>query len=141
MKVPENHIAQVVNEASKKMGDSYYITRRVDKLVQAQPHITHYVLSFQKELTVTGIVSVLFHAALILESIIRSTGKTPGRVTYEDLDDAVMMAPTVESLAKIEPNLASFIAGNVELEQGPQASEVARKILTHVAMALVDITL
>jgi hypothetical protein len=138
MKVTEASIAQVVSEASARMHDPKYITGQVDRLMSAQPAVTQYVVAHQAELTVEGIVTALFHVSLIHESIRRGLGRLPSRVSYADLDRAARSAPTVEALADIEADLASYIVSNVELEGDPRRSAVAQKILTHVAMALVE---
>ena len=136
MKVPEASISLVVAEASAKMQDMDYITGRVDRLTKAQPSITQYVIAHQTELSFAGIVSVLFNAALIHESVYRATGRFPSRVSYADLDAAALATPTLEALANIEPNLASFIVSNLDSEQGSHFPGIAGKILAHVAMAL-----
>lgn len=136
MKVPEDIIAHVVSEASTKMTDAQYISGKVDRLRAAQPNIFQYVLAHQAEFTVEGVVTILFYTSLLLESVSRALGRHPAVVDFQDLDHAASKRPTAESLAEIEPNLASFIATNVELEQGPQQSKLAQQVLTHVAGAL-----
>jgi len=137
MMVPEAAIAQVVSEASASMHDAKYITGKVDGLARLQPSITSYVVAHQKELTTDGVVSVLFYAALIHESVRMATGRHPARGSYAALDAAARSAPNAEELARIEPDLASFIISNVELQQGSAQSAVARTVLCHLAAALV----
>jgi len=135
MKVPESNIVQVIAEASPHMSEPKYITGRVERLMRAQPSIYHYVLSFEKELSVEGVVSVLFYASL-LEHAVAAAGPALTRVSYQQLDLATRAAPDIEELSDTEPELASFIASNVEL--GADASTaLARRILAHVAKALV----
>ncbi len=136
MKVPEDIIAQVVSEASTKMTDAQYISGKVDQLRTSQPNIFQYVIAHQSEFSVEGVVTILFYTSLLLESVSRALGRHPAIVAFEDLDHAANLQPSVESLAEAEPNLASFIATNVELEQNPQQTKLAQQVLTHVAGAL-----
>jgi hypothetical protein len=136
MTIAEEHIADVVADASAKMQNPAYISEEVDTFMGSQPMISHYVVSFSNELTVEGVVTVLFHAALIQRAVIRSNGKTPPEVTAEDLDAAAKEACSLTELSETEPNLASYIASNVELDQDPPVNKAAQKILAHVARAL-----
>jgi len=135
MLVTESSIVEVVTEASARMGDASYVSGEVDRLVLTQPALAQYVMAHQKELAVDGVVTVLFHVALIIETIRRATGRTPGRVGYPALDAAARFAPDLEALATVEGDLASFIASNVELDGA--RNQLAQKLLAHVARALV----
>ena len=135
MAVPEQTIAAVVAEASERMHDPQFISSRVDLFMGAQPMASQYVLSHADELEVEGVVTVLFHAALIGESAARAGGRTLEPVSIEALDAAARAAPTPEQLAEREPDLAAYIASNVELERSTQ---LARELLSHLALALVD---
>jgi hypothetical protein len=136
MFVTEECIAEVVSQASAQLHDPKYITGRVDRLMSAQPAVSQYVVAHQAELTVEGVVSVLFHASLMLEAVQRGKGRSPDRLSYADLDAAARKTPSAEVLSKAEPNLASYIATNLDLEGGEQRNTVARKILAHVAAAM-----
>jgi len=136
MKVSETAIAPVVAEASERMHDSKYISGQVDKLMSAQPHITQYVVAHQQDLSMDGIVLVLFYGALIQRSVAEALGRRPGVVSYAMLDAAATATPTIEAFAEEEGDLASFIAGNVDLG-GEAATKLAIRLLTHVAGALV----
>jgi hypothetical protein len=138
MPISEFHIAQVVAEASKRMRNPNYVTNRVDKFHKAQKNITQYVIAHQNELGVEGVVSVIFHASLILESVERATGRMPSPKSYQELDLAAKKCPRLDDLAKSEPDLASFILANMTIEKKEEATVVARRVLAHVAVALLD---
>jgi len=138
MIVTEEHIAAVVAEASSRMHEPEYISTQVDTFMGAQPLISQYVMSHSDELTVEGVVTVLFHAALIHQSVGRSRGSVPGLVSIADLDAAAQMSADAEALSKTEPELANYIASNLELEQGKAVDGLAQKVLAHVAQSLID---
>ncbi len=130
MIVSETCIAAVVEDAGKEMHDPKYITGCVDRLMGAQPAVSRYVVAHQRELGVEGVVSVLFHAAIIHASVTCAKGREPDRLSYAELDAAARATPTVEALASSEPNIAAYIASNVETAQ-------ARDLLAHVGAAFV----
>jgi hypothetical protein len=134
MVVFESSLVPVITEASARIGDASYVSGEVDRIVLTQPAVAQYVIAHQKELAVDGVVTVLFHVALIVEAIRRATGRTPGRIGYPALDAAARAVPDLEALALHEADLASFIASNVELDGG--RSPIARQLLAHVARAL-----
>jgi hypothetical protein len=137
MPVSESSIAEVVAEASAKMHDPQYISNEVDRFIGGQPAISQLVMAASAELTVEGVVTVLFHAALLARSVARHTGKTVREVTAEDLQRAAQGATTAEELAAEEPHLASYIASNVEESTGAVNAQAARSLLAQVARALV----
>jgi hypothetical protein len=132
MIVSEACIAAVVEAAGKQMHDPKYITGCVDRLMGDQPAVSRYVVAHQHEFGVEGIVSVLFHVAIIHESVLCAKGRRPDRLSYAELDTAAHATPTVESLVGAEPNIAAYIASNIE-------SAMARDLLAHVAAALVSL--
>jgi hypothetical protein len=132
MIVTEACIAEVVEDAGREMHDPQYITGRVDRLMGEQPAVARYVVSHQRELGVEGVVSALFHVAIIHESVVRAKGRQPDRLSYAELDTAAHATPTAEVLARTEPNIAAYIASNVE-------SPVARDLLAQVGAALVSL--
>jgi len=138
MPITEAQIASVVAEASSRMHETEYITSQVNAFIAAQPMIARYVISHSDELTVEGVVTVLFHAALIHLSISRARGAASALVQISELDAAAQQSPTVEELSRVEPDLASYIASNIELGQHKAADQVARTVLAHVAQSLVS---
>jgi len=134
MKVPEAILVQIIAEASPRMGEAKYVTSRVERLMRAQPSICQYVMSFEKELGVEGVVSVLFFVALAEQAVSVASGRSPARVSYHQLDAAATSVPDLEAMATVEPELASFVASNIDL--GPSGTPVARRLLAHAAAAL-----
>jgi len=136
MPVSESCIAEVVNEASMKMHDPQYISKEVDHFIGRQPAISQLVMASSNDLTVEGVVTVLFHAALLAEGIHRDRKIPPAPVSMADLDRAANHTPNLDTLAKDEPNLASYIASNVD--EGPQGFSVedAQTLLAHITRAL-----
>jgi hypothetical protein len=136
MRVPEATIVKVITEASPHMNEPKYITARVERLMRAQPSVCQYLMSFQKELGVEGSVTVLFFAALVEDAVTLASGRSPGRVRYPDLDLAAHAVHNLEELSSSEPELASFIASNVDLGSGG-STPTAQRALAHVAQAMI----
>jgi len=136
MKIPESAIAEVVAEASTQVHDAQYITSEVDLLGVSQPRIVQYVVAHQSELTVEAIVQVLFQAALIQRSITAHHGSDPAVVNYAQLDQAAQQISSLEELAEEQPDLASFIASNLDLGD-EKANKVGGLLLAHIAQAFV----
>ena len=134
MPVQESSIAEVVTEASAKMHDPQYISSEVDRFIGSQPAVSQLVMASSSQLTVEGVVMVLFHAALIAESISRATGTPIQQVTPDSLGQAASTGSTVEDLATDEPHLASYIASNVE-DGG--TGVLSRNLLVRIVRALV----
>jgi len=135
MPVPEACIAEVVSEASSQMHDPTYISGQVDRLIGSQPAISQLVMSCNAQLTVQGVVTVLFHAAVLVESVTRAQQRAPRQLTRADLDRA-KRTTTVEALAAQEPHLASYIASNLSEEQPGAFLSTAQVLLVQVACAL-----
>ncbi len=138
MSISETAIAQVVAEASSKMNDPKYISQTVDLFVGSQPMIARYVMSYQSDVSTEGVVSILFHAALIFKSISKAFNKAPSMVSIPDLDQAARTYTNVESLAEVEPDLASYIATNFSMEgESMEKNKICQKVLSHISYALV----
>lgn len=138
MPIAEKHIAEVVAEASARMQEPEYISTQVDTFMGAQPMVSQYVMSHSNELTVEGVVSVLFHAALLHQSIARARGRVPSLIGLPELDAAAQQSLDAEALAKAEPELASYIVSNIELGHGEETDKLAQKVLAQVAQSLVN---
>jgi hypothetical protein len=136
MPVPEACIAEVVSEASSQMHDPSYISGQVDRLIGSQPAISQLVMSRNAQLTVQGVVTVLFHAAVLVESVTRAQKRAPRQLTPADLDRAKRTAGNVEALAADEPHLASYIASNLSEERPGPFLATAQALLAQVARAL-----
>ena len=136
MPVPESCIAEVVSDASTKMHDPQYISSEVDRFIGRQTAISQLVMASSNNLTVEGVVTVLFHAALLAESITRDRKIAPPTLSMADLDRAANAIKSLEALSKDEPHLASYIASNVD--EGPPGFSVteAQTLLAQIARAL-----
>lgn len=136
MKVTEKIMAKVVEHAANRMSDETYVSGQVDELMRDQPNMTQYVIAHQNDLGVDGVISVLFHTSLMRQAIIEACGRRPTQLSYVDLDAGAKKNPSLEAFADVEPNLASYVATNVELDSKP-ATETAHKLLAHIGAALV----
>jgi len=136
MPVPEKCIAKVVSDASAKMHDPQYISGEVDRFIGRQTAISQLVMASSGDLTVEGVVTVLFHAALLAESISRDRKIPPPTLSMPDLDRAANAIANLEALSKDEPHLASYIASNVD--EGPVGFSVeeAQTLLAQITRAL-----
>lgn len=132
----EPSIVQVISQASPRMGDAQYVTGKVNRLIKDQPSVAQYIMAHQAELSADGVVTVLFYAALVQECVAAASGRRGVPLSYAQLDAAAQAAPTLEDLVQVEPDLASFIATNVEIGGDQAAAVVARRVLSHVARAL-----
>ena len=128
-KIDDKLVAEVVAEASRKMSDPNYSAVAVGGFVQHQTPATQFITAHEPELgDAEGIVSVIFHAALLAQCFERATGRTIRMIAYEDLD-AVATGDPLATLAKRQPALSDFIVSNVEHPE-------ARKLLALLALAM-----
>ena len=129
MKIEDKLVAEVVAEASKKMSDPNYSAVAVGGFVQGQTPATQYITAHEPELgNAEGIVSVIFHAALLAQCFERSNGRSIRMISYEDLDSVATGDP-LQILAKRQPALSDFIVSNVEHKE-------AQKLLALLALAM-----
>jgi hypothetical protein len=132
-KIDDKLVADVVAEASRKMSDPNYSAVAVGGFVQGQTPATQYITAHESELgNAEGIVSVIFHAALVAQCFERASGRSIRMISYEDLD-AVATGDPLETLAKKQPALSDFIVSNVEHKE-------AQKLLALLALAMDYIT-
>lgn len=129
MPIKKETVAQVVAEASQLMSEPTYSTTLVGGFVQAQPSIVAYVSAHEDELGgAEGVVSLIFHAALIAQMCARGHGSVVRTASFEDLDRAAG-GDSMELLQVTQPFLHGFIEENVE-------SKVARPVLALLSIAL-----
>lgn len=129
MKIDDKLVADVVAEASKKMSDPNYSAVAVGGFVQGQTPATQFITAHESELgNAEGIVSVIFHAALLAQCYERAGGRSIRMISYEDLD-AVATGDPLETLARKQPALSDFIVSNVEHKE-------AQKLLALLALAM-----
>ena len=129
VQLTQEQVRAVVTEASAKMGqDPNYTSIMVGDFVQAQQPVSHFIQAHEQELGgAEGIVSVIFHCALVMTAFER-TKKRPRSLTYEDLDAAASGNPLTR-LQKAQLPLHEFILANVE-------SPSAQNLIAIVALAL-----
>jgi hypothetical protein len=129
MKLTKDQVLSVVTEASKKMStDANYTSVMVGGFVQTQQPIAHFIQAHERELGgAEGIVSVIFHCALVAEAFRRAGGRIR-ELSYDDLDGAARGEPLVRLEAAQLP-LHEFIKANVE-------SVEAQKLIAMIALAI-----
>lgn len=129
IQLTKEQVLAVVTEASAKMGvDANYTSMMVGDFVQAQQPVSHFIQAHEQELGgAEGIVSVIFHCALVLTAFERAK-KRPRTLSYEDLDTAASGNPLAR-LAKAQLPLHEFILANVE-------NASAQNLIAIVALAI-----
>jgi hypothetical protein len=129
MKLTKEQVLTVVTEAGKKMSaDSNYTSIMVGGFVQSQQPISHFIQAHEQELGgAEGIVSVIFHCALIASAYQRAGGRIR-TLTYEDLDAAARGEPLAR-LEKAQLPLHEFILANVENVE-------AQKLIAMISLAI-----
>ncbi len=129
MPIKKEHVAEVVAEASQKMGDPNYASVLVGGFVQLQAPITQFVSAHEPELGgADAIVNVVFHAALIAQCYARGHGRSVRIVSFDDLDRA-SGGDVLALLEKTQPFLHGFIEENVEHPE-------AKRLLALIALAM-----
>jgi hypothetical protein len=128
MKLTKDQVASVVTEASTKMGDPNYSAVLVGSFVQAQTPIANFISAHERELGgAEGVVSVIFHCALVAQCYQRAGGKIR-TLSYEDLDAAARGNP-IENLEEKQLPLHEFIKANVENAE-------AQNLIAMIALAI-----
>jgi hypothetical protein len=137
--VSEQHVAKVVKEISAGAEDPQHVSSLVGAFMQVQPTIGHYVSAHSKELGLEGVVLTLLHAAVLARCIETAAGRRMRAVRFEDLD--VAARPGQPALTDEEPELATYLAGNISVDDatlGGARREVALKLLDVVGRALIE---
>lgn len=114
IQLTKEQVLAVVTEASAKMAaDATYTSILVGGFVQSQQPVSHFVQAHEQELGgAEGIVSVIFHCALVMAAFER-VGKRVRTLSYADLDEAAGENP-LGRLEKVQLPLHEFILANVE---------------------------
>jgi hypothetical protein len=122
-------VAEVVAEASKKMGDPNYSATLVGGFVQSQPNTAHYISAHADELGgAEGVVNTIFHAALIGQCFQRGYGRTVRSMTFAELD-YVSDGDREERLKIQQPAVLEFLEANVE-------HATMKRVLILIALAM-----
>jgi hypothetical protein len=128
MKLTKDQVASVVTEASTKMGDPNYSAVLVGAFVQSQTPIANFISAHERELGgAEGVVSVIFHCALVAQAYQRAGGKIR-TLSYEDLDAAARGDP-IANLEEKQLPLHEFIKANVENAE-------AQNLIAMIALAI-----
>ena len=138
MIVKEQHVTAVVKEVESGADEPQHVASLVGIFMQVQPTIGHYVSAHSKELALEGVVLTLLHASVLARAVELAMGRRLRPLKFEDLD-AATRANEGRSLADEEPELASYLEGNVVAEDptlGGPRREVALRVLNTVAQAL-----
>jgi hypothetical protein len=129
MAIPEKVVAQVVEEASRKMSDPKYAQTLVGSWVQAQPDAARYMSASAKELGgPEGVVNTVFHCALIAQCFLRHHGRSVRAMRFVELD-FVSGGDRDANLKKRQPAIADYVAANIE-------SAEMRRTVTLMALAM-----
>lgn len=139
-KVSEEAITRVLAEVAPHLGEAQFISGHVDRLSAAQPAVLQYVVAHKADLSVSEIVQLLFQVAVVQRIIGTAMGHKPGSVQYADLDAAANSTPGLEQLAEDEPDLASYIFSNLDMESGERANKIAGEVLAHVSRAMLEVS-
>jgi hypothetical protein len=138
--VKEQHVATVVKEVSSGADDPQHVASLVAVFMQGQPTVGHYVSAHSNELGLEGVVLTLLHASVVARAIELAQGRRARALRFEELDAAARSGEGA-TLADDEPELASYLAGNVSAEDptlGGKRHATAMRILGVVARAFVD---
>jgi hypothetical protein len=128
MKLTKEQVLTVVTEAGQKMSDPNYSSAMVGGFFQAQQQVSKFISAHEQELGGTeGIISVIFHCALVAESF-RRAGSRVRTLTYEDLD-AAARGDSLPRLEEAQLPLHEFIQANVE-------NPDAKKLIAMIALAI-----
>lgn len=129
MKLKKEVLAAVVTEASSRMSDPSYSATVVGEFVELQVAAVQFITAHEAELGgAEGIISVVFHCALVAQAVARGEGAPVRELSYEDLD-AVAKGDLLAKLERAQPPIHEFVTSNLE-------NEVARHLVAHVALAL-----
>jgi len=128
MKLTKEQVLAVVTEAGQKMSDPNYSSAMVGGFFQQQQQVSNFISAHEQELGGTeGIVSVIFHCALVAEAF-RRAGSRVRTLTYEDLDGAARGEP-LPRLEKAQLMIHEYIQANVENVE-------AQKLIAMIALAI-----
>jgi hypothetical protein len=139
--VKEQHVAAVVKEVSSGAGDPEHVASLVGLFMQIQPVVGHYVSAHANELGLEGVVLTLLHASVVARSVELAQGRRSRPLKFEDLDAAARSGGN-RALGEDEPELASYLEGNIAVEDptlGGDKRAIALRVLAVVARAFVEL--
>ncbi|MEO6776807.1 MAG: hypothetical protein ABI467_27975 [Kofleriaceae bacterium] len=128
MKLTKDQVLTVVTEAGQKMSDPNYSSTMVGGFFQQQQQVSSFISAHEQELGGTeGIISVIFHCALVAEAF-RRAGSRVRTLTYDDLDGAARGEP-LPRLEEAQLPIHEFIQANVDNVE-------AQKLIAMIALAI-----
>lgn len=129
MRVRKNTVAEVVKEASAKMGDANFSAVMVGGFVQEQHQTAQYISAHEKELGgPEAVVGAIFHAALIGLCYQRAHNRSVPSMSFADLD-RVAGPELAERLRDLQPHIHEYIHSNID-------DKAIRDVLYLVALAM-----
>jgi hypothetical protein len=130
MPVPENVVASVVHDTSRRMIDPAFAQVAVGHFVQSQPALASYVSGRAARIGgAQGVLEVAFHAELLCECLRQLRGQELPAVPLRFLERAAK-GDAISEISAAEPALASYVASNVE-------HEAVRLELCRIGLAIV----
>jgi hypothetical protein len=133
LRIKAETVAEVVQEASKKMSEPNYSAVLVGGFVQTQSPVAQYVSSHERELGgAEAVVNAIFHAALMGICFQRGYKRTVRQITFEELDSVADGNPT-EKLQKAQPAISEFLEANIE-------SKAMKDVLIIIALAMEEVS-
>ncbi len=129
MPIPEEIVAQVVSEVSKRMSDPGYGQIAIGSFAQSHPDVGRFITAHLDELGGgEAVMYTVFHAEVLNECFRRHREKDLTPIRFSDLDAAARGDATAGLRAR-EPALADYLASNVE-------TEAMRSVLALVGLAM-----
>lgn len=129
MKIREETVVEVVQEASTKMADANYSAVMVGGFVQTQGAAAQYISAFATELGgPEGVVNTIFHASLIAVCFQRAYNRTVREIRFDELDH-VAEGDREGALKVQQPAILEYIEANVE-------DPAMRKVLVLLSLAM-----
>jgi hypothetical protein len=130
VKIPEKLLADLVEEASKKMAtDPNYSAVMVGGFVQGQSSTAQFMSAHEAEVGgPEAVVNAIFHAALLGEAFKRTNNRSVPELSYEDLNH-VSDGDRRAKLEKQQPAVLGYIEANVE-------HDGMKSLLTLIALAM-----
>ena len=129
MRIKEELVVKVVEEASSKMSDANYSAVLVGGFVQSQSAVAQYISSYADDLGgAEAVVNTIFHAALMGLCFQRTNNQTIREIAFEDLDH-VSEGDREDQLRQLQPALLEFLEANVE-------DKIMKKVLMLIGLAM-----
>jgi hypothetical protein len=136
--VKETDVARVVKETSAGAEDPNHVASIVGAFIQKQPMVGHYVSAHASDLSLEGTVLALLHASVVARAVEVACGRRLPAIGAAQLD-AATRAPALATFAKDEPEIESYLQGNIPADDptlGGKRRATALKLLRIAALAM-----